>query len=81
MVQIRYEAVDGFVQSEQVKCAYEYKNDPDFAPSNDLYQALMLLDKLKDNMHDFHYREKIARYELNEAFENLVSSIYPKTIY
>ena len=79
-----YNLIDPNVRNEAEALyagTYEYKNDPDFAPSNDLYQALMLLDKLKDNMHDFHYREKIARYELNEAFENLVSSIYPKTIY
>lgn len=79
-----YNLIDPNVRNEAESLdtgTYDYKNDPDFTPSNDLYQALMLLDKMKDKMHEFHYREKIARYELNEAFENLVSNIYPKTSY
>lgn len=58
---------------------YDYKHDPNFNPSNDVYQALLFLENIPDKKRELQYREKVSRYELNEAFESLVCSIYSKT--
>lgn len=43
------------------------------------YEAIKTIGTSIDKQHDLSYRIKIARYELHEAFENLIENLYPRT--
>ena len=43
-----------------------------------MYEILSAIDNAIDKDHDSTYPIKVARYELNEAFGELINTIYPK---
>lgn len=59
----------------------DYEHDPNYVMPDNIKEAIKLLSDTIDKQHDLIYPEKVARYELNAAFEGLISSIYPKDRY
>lgn len=43
-----------------------------------MYEIMSAIDSTIDKENNFIYPIKVARYELNEAFVELINSIYPK---
>ena len=60
----------------------DYENDP-AAPelSPEQIDAYKKTNSAIDGQYNLSYIEKVARYELHEAFENLIESIYPRKNY
>lgn len=57
----------------------DYLNDPDAEKLDDImYEIMCAIDSAIDEDYNSTYPIKVARYELNEAFEELINSIYPK---
>lgn len=57
----------------------DYCNDPNAEKLDDkMYDVLLDIDRAIDKVHDYTYSIKVARYELNEAFQELINAIYPK---
>ncbi|MCR5054558.1 MAG: helix-turn-helix domain-containing protein [Lachnospiraceae bacterium] len=57
----------------------DYEHDPN-APKlkPEQYKAMGMIDSTIDKQYSLSYTIKIARYELHEAFESLVESLYPR---
>ena len=57
----------------------DYERDPN-APklTSGQYEAIGMIDSAIDKQYGLSYTIKIARYELHEAFEALVESLYPR---
>ncbi|MEZ3445339.1 MAG: helix-turn-helix domain-containing protein [Lachnospiraceae bacterium] len=51
-------------------------NAPKLKPEQ--YEAMGMIDSAIDKQYDLSYKIKIARYELHEAFETLIESLYPR---
>lgn len=57
----------------------DYLNDPDAEKLDDImYEIMCAIDSAIDEGYNSTYPIKVARYELNVAFEELINSIYPK---
>ncbi len=57
----------------------DYLNDPDAEKLDDImYEIMCAIDSAIDEDYNSTYPIKVARYELNEAFGELINSIYPK---
>jgi len=56
---------------------YEHDpNAPELEPQ--LCKAMGMIDSAIDKQYNLSYTIKIARYELHEAFESLIESLYPR---
>ena len=57
----------------------DYEHDP-HAPKlkPEQYEAMGMIDSAIDKQYGLSYTIKIARYELHEAFEALIESLYPR---
>lgn len=57
----------------------DYLHDPNAEKLDDImYEIMCAIDGAIDKDRESTYPIKVARYELNEAFESLINSIYPK---
>ena len=57
----------------------DYFHDPNAEKLDDvMYEIMGAIDSTIDKENNFIYPIKVARYELNEAFGELINSIYPK---
>ncbi|MGN0242529.1 MAG: helix-turn-helix domain-containing protein [Lachnospiraceae bacterium] len=57
----------------------DYLHDPNAEKLDDImYEIMYAIDGAIDKDCESTYPIKVARYELNEAFESLINSIYPK---
>lgn len=57
----------------------DYIHDPDADKLDDImYEIMAEIDAAIDSDQDMSYVIKVARYELNEAFEALINSMYPQ---
>ena len=57
----------------------DYEHDEN-APklTDEQIEALGMIDSAIDKQYDSSFAIKIARYELHEAFESLIESLYPR---
>ena len=59
--------------------AVDYEHDPDAAlPDLPVLEAVQALENAIDEAYNLEYPIKVARYELNESFQNLVEELYPR---
>ena len=57
----------------------DYFHDPNAEKLDDvMYEIMGAIDSTIDKENNFIYPIKVVRYELNEAFGELINSIYPK---
>lgn len=70
----------GSARFEKALEAYAGPNDylTDESMPHQLRSDCSAIDVAIDTQHDLSYEVKVARYELNEAFENLIESIFPR---
>jgi len=57
---------------------YDWEHDEDYLVEDDVKKAYLLFDNLIDSKDSFIFNQKVARYDLREAFELLINDIYPK---
>ncbi len=57
----------------------DYEHDPDAVlPDSMVLEAVRALEDAIDEVYSLEYPIKVARYELNESFQNLVEELYPR---
>lgn len=57
----------------------DYEHDPEAAlPDLLVLEAIRALEGAIDEAYNLEYPIKVARYELNESFQNLVEELYPR---
>ena len=57
----------------------DYEHDPDgVLPDLPVLEAVQALENAIDEAYNLEYPIKVARYELNESFQNLVEELYPR---
>lgn len=57
----------------------DYEHDPEVVPlSTELCEIIKEISKAEDQGYALSYAIKVARYELQESFEDLITNLYPR---
>lgn len=68
-----------YEEAMQLYCSStDYEHDPSIAIRPELCEAMKQIVSVINYQETFSYPMKVARYELREAFEELIEDLYPK---